>query len=338
MIKDILNSTNASIKRFLNPIQELRLIIANAQSQENIPLAFYESAARQHLFYLEALCRIYKKTNSKKLFKKLQSKFKSLEDQLGKVDYYESFHKDFSKLKDFPAVLINQLFQHYQNELKNLYSLLVEDNWLDEENNRIDKIITQLDKVIWLNADDERVAISTTIQNEIEKILKNYKSGKLNFDNIEDGVHEFRRSIRWISIYAQALSGLIQLKKDHLATFFENYLTPEVVTSPFNKMPENKTDFKTIELSESPFYALSWMIAESGKLKDEGLEIICIEELMKETSFISEDKIPTEARKYAPNVKLSINGIKSKMKTLVDAFIYNDKVLALLDKDLKDVN
>ncbi|MBC7654195.1 MAG: hypothetical protein H7098_06940 [Oligoflexus sp.] len=337
MTKEVLNSNNASIKRFLNPVQELRLIITNAKSQENIPLAFYQSAARQYLFYLEALCRIYKNTNNNKLFKKLKFNIKSLEDQLGKVDQYESFHNKFSKLKDFPAVLLNQLFQHFQNELNNLSNLLIKDNWLNDKKNRVDKIITQLDKVDWLNPEEEKKAIAKTIRKEIKTVLKDYKSEKLNFDKIEEGVHEFRRNLRWISINAQALNGLIQLKKDEKAADFKKYLTHEVINSLFNKMPKNRADLEVIEFSESAFYALSWLIAESGDLKDEGLELICIEKLMKETDFITDDKIATEAKKFAQNVQLSLKEIKAKMKTLVDAFIYDDKILEILKKDLKAV-
>ncbi|MBK0384494.1 hypothetical protein I5M32_16125 [Pedobacter sp. SD-b] len=336
MKTETINNRNASIKRFLNPLQSLREIILDAKQQENIPLAFFGSSARQHLFYLEALCRIYKNINNKKTFKKLRSKFKSLEDQLGKVDYYEAFHKELSADKNFPTVLLNQLFQNYQTELNNLYSLLLHDDWLDEKEPRIEKSILRLDKVEWLNADAEKKAIAKTIRKEIKKILKDYKSGKLTFEKLEAGVHEFRRNIRWISIYAQALDGLIQIKTDDEPRNLQKYLTAKVVESPFNKMPENKAGLSPILISRSAFYALSWMIAESGNLKDEGLMLICIEDLMKETGFVDNDKISSEAKKLAKNVRLTPSGIKSKMKVLVDEFIYRDKVLDILRIDLKN--
>lgn len=337
MIKEVLNHNNESVTRFLNPIQELKLIITKAKSQKNIPLDFYQSDARQHLFYLEALCIIYKNISNKKLFKKLQAKFKTLEDRLGKIDYYENLHQVFFKIKDCPAVFLNQLFKHYQNEINNLNTLLIEDNWVNEKNNNLDKIINQLDNVDWLNPKKEKKAIAKTIIKEIKSILKDYKSGKLNFDKIEEGVHEFRRKIRWISIYAQALNGLIQLKKDDKGTDFKKYLSQKVIDNPFNKMPKNKADLEVIEFSESAFYALSWLIAESGNLKDQGLEFICIKELMRATNFISDDKITTHLHKFTPNIKLSLKEIKSKMKILVDTFIYDDKVLNIFKEDLKAV-
>ncbi len=335
MIKKVLNRNNDSVKRFLIPLQKLSLIISKATSQENIPLAYYQSEARQHFFYLEALCSIYKSISNKKLFKKLQIKFKSLEDQLGKIDYYDSLHKIFSDTKNCPIVFLNQLFQHYQNELNNLNTLLIDGDWTNEKKIEIDKIINQLNKVNWLDPEKEKKAVSKALLKEIKSILKDYKSEKINFDKIEEGVHEFRRKIRWISISAQALNGLIQLKKDEKTSNFKKYLTKKVMDSPFNKLPKNKADLDAIEFSESAFYALSWLIAESGNLKDQGLELICMEKLIKETNFIHDVKAITEINKFTPNVKLSLKEIKTKMKNLADTFIYEDKVFDVFKRDLK---
>ena len=56
------------------------------------------------------------------------------------------------------------------------------------------------------------------------------------------------------------------------------YLTPEIVNSPFNKMPNAGTNKSLLMFEKDYFLSLSWMIAELGKLKDEGLGIVVLDE------------------------------------------------------------
>jgi galactokinase len=66
------------------------------------------------------------------------------------------------------------------------------------------------------------------------------------------------------------------------------YLTKEIITSPFNKMPDAKDNKYFLLLGKNYFYALSWMIAELGNLKDNGLHIIALKEALQQTSGLSE--------------------------------------------------
>ncbi len=98
---------------------------------------------------------------------------------------------------------------------------------------------------------------------------------------MEDQVHELRRKLRWLSIYPQALRGTVHLTEALPAD--ENvskYLVPEIIQSPFNIMPApgDKTTF--LLLDKNNFLALSWMIAESGKLKDKGLGDVAYKEAL----------------------------------------------------------
>ncbi|MEO6655229.1 MAG: hypothetical protein ABIO36_04035, partial [Pyrinomonadaceae bacterium] len=96
---------------------------------------------------------------------------------------------------------------------------------------------------------------------------------------LESQVHELRRKLRWLSIYPQALQGCIQLTIN--ASNDKNvakYLTSEIVNSPFNKMPAPGTNRYLLMFNKYYFLALSWMIAELGKLKDQGLRIVVLNE------------------------------------------------------------
>src|SRR5215210_1912242 len=101
------------LHRFTPVLAELRLL-AEKSLKSKSPAAFlYESGARSHLFKAEALSRIYRKANSKKIFNPLYAEFKSAEDALGEIDQYSAFLKSFSALKA-PAPLLVWLKKKYE--------------------------------------------------------------------------------------------------------------------------------------------------------------------------------------------------------------------------------
>jgi hypothetical protein len=49
---------------------------------------------------------------------------------------------------------------------------------------------------------------------ELERMLKIVRDRRLNFNLLEDGIHEFRRNLRWFPIVVDSLDGLIVLGED----------------------------------------------------------------------------------------------------------------------------
>lgn len=326
---------NDSTNRFYTPLNQLEMIINESIISDDFSLTFYQSNARQILFYLQALARIYKDIHNKKRFEKMRISFKSLEDQLGKIDYYDSFIKQFKSNKNVPKAVLENLNIHFQNELNNLKSILQTEGWVDNESSKINKIKKELFTANWKTEKEERIAIGEVIINFIEEIEYKYEIGILNFNDLEHGVHEFRRQIRWISIYAQALNGLFQLKTiNHHHPILNTYLTKKVLESPFNILPPLPENTIPIYYQSTNFYALSWLIAESGNLKDEGLKTVCIENALKETGVELKEEIAVKLNKIIDNNTRTPHQIKEEMEVLVDTFIYESKVLFKLKRDI----
>jgi hypothetical protein len=324
------------LQRFQLQLDKLDQLLVVVAKSKNPGTALFQSPARQILFFLESLARIYKGAHNKKRFERMRLAFKSLEDQLGKVDYYDAFINEFSKQKGFPKELLANLKKHYTAELNTLDQLLKNDGWIDAKKTKWNIIQQELTTADWKSKTEDRKSVGKAIKKQIEEIELDYRVGRLNFNDLELGVHEFRRQLRWISIYAQALDGLIQLKKTTTKNAaLKKYLIKEVMESPFNKMPIPKNDIPPITIQSSYFYGLSWLIAESGKLKDEGLRIICIENALKEIGVAKEKDIPSLAKKWAVNSKKMPEQIKNEMKIIADTFMYDANILATIKKDIK---
>ncbi len=324
------------LHRFQVYLAKLDQIFKTLPSSGDRALTLYQSPARQYLFYLEALTHVYELLHNHKRFERMRLWFKSLEDQLGKIDYFDGFIKEFSAQENFPTALLDRLRFHKSRELSILDDQLKKDGWLNKENGILSTIESELPDADWKTNPEEKKAIGGVIINVIDKIKADYHSGKLNFNDIENGVHEFRRQVRWISIYAQALDGLIQLNEIKIPEpKLVKYLTKEVLESPFNKLPPPRKGVDPIYIEGPHFYALSWLIAEAGRLKDNGLRIILIEDLIRETGYTHEKNLKQVTKSLAIKSTQSLREIKESMKEVADKFIHHDKVLDRIEADIR---
>lgn len=275
--------------RFEHFLQLFQQLLAKAATQRSPALWLYRNNARTPLFMLEGLCKLYAKLHNKKRFEKMKEQFKLLEDALGAVDYYDSLVKELTDNKKIPLSVVKYLKAQTNNKLALLNELLIEKKWLLSDNKRVAKISSKLSDADWLSAKAEMEGIKAYYVNEIEDITQFVMDINFHFNNMEEDVHELRRKIRWLSIYPQALLGAIQLTAGKpVAKHLAKYLTKEIIHSPFNTMPPAPKDVPILQLDKNYFLALSWMIAELGKLKDKGLRIMAIKEALEKTEKLDE--------------------------------------------------
>lgn len=267
----------------------LEVLMAAADRQKNPALYLYQNNARTPLFMLEGLSKMHLAIHNRKKFTKLKEQFKLLEDAIGAIDYYDAIAKGLSGNKKIPLKIHQYLQAQTREKIQRLNELLTEKKWIDHDNERIKKIRKKLDEADWLANEKETGALFNFYQKAIDEILDFTHSSGYHFDNMEEDVHELRRKLRWLSIYPQALKGVVQLadntKKDKKLL---KYLTSSIINSPYNKMPDAGNIDNFLLLDRNYFFALSWMIDALGKLKDEGLQIVALREALQQTENLQE--------------------------------------------------
>ena len=278
------------LARFEHHLQKLEALMKQARKEQNPALWLSTNDARTPLFMLEALGRLYSSLHNKKKFTRLKDLFKLLEDGFGQVDYYASYAKIFLQHPTVPVNLREYMQAQAREKLQHVNDLLASESWVGEKPQRFKKIRKSLKKVDWLKPKAEAIAINEFYKNEIDSIKKFVQETQGRLTEMEEHVHELRRDLRWLSIYPQALRGMIQLAESgHQDIATEKYLVPEIVQSAFNVMPDAGNNTWFVLLEKNHFYALSWMIAETGKLKDEGLQIFAVAEAMMQTEGLSQE-------------------------------------------------
>ncbi len=292
------------IERFETYLDQLVQLTQGISKSKSAAESMLQQNGRTIFFMLEGLCRVYQFLHNKKLFSKLGEKVKAVEDLLGDMDHYRECIDEFDKKDNIPAPVIEYFREMYGKSTGKLNLLLQKEGWLN--GSRIEKIRKKLHKASWKKEKKEAEEIKRYYQEEIKEFEKLCKeTGRMT--EIEDHLHEFRRRLRWFSIYPHALQGIIQLEENKKNR--ENllkYQTAEIVSSPFNKLPEVGNARFICYLRKENFLALSWMIDALGKLKDRGLLSENLVHALKETrqssDFLNALEPPGDLLKEANNI------------------------------------
>ncbi len=291
---------NVAIEIFNIHMQKVNTLMTTASKQKNPGMWLYKNDARTPLFMLEAYFRLVEKIYGSKAFTKCKEQCKALEDAIGALDYYVAYEAQCRNGGAIfePYVKFIRSKVAAQNNILN--ALLQTKGWLSGK--KIQKITKRVEKNKWHTIDKDIDAIKKYYATSIKKITTFFNSKKDGFKDIELDVHELRRKLRWLSIYPQALQGILQYKPIHSkpTKVLQKYFTPAIINSTFIKLPTTIKVATPLQLHNHNYIALSWLIATLGTIKDQGLKI----ELLKEATLHS-----------MPNI--TENELNKKMQSLL---------------------
>ena len=325
-----MNGNTYAMQRFAAPLGELKALLEKGRYQKDKALGFYRHKGRSILFQLEALCRLYRGFQDKTLFKEWYRKFKVLEDALGNMDYNESMYFEFSAYPELKKACENNFGAHFSESSAYVSNMLKNDGWLSGE--CVSTFIDELNKQNWKDEEDDRTEYGLGMIREMKQLTSKYEDGELNPFEIEEGLHEFRRRLRWISIYAQASYGMVQLNSsEYIPQNVQHYCTPEVLTLPYNTLLPPQKNQRTLNIQSHYFYALSWLIQHLGELKDIGLRTAAFHELCKESGVNSK----AVYKRFASQCQYAPETICNRAEEAIDTFLTEDFITKRIARDLK---
>lgn len=231
----------------------------------------WASGFRNDLFRLESLARIYEDYPGapKKVFTALDKDVKELEGALGK--YGEAFDQvGLAKAVKAPPELIEKLEVRLEKKTKALAEDLEHEGWFKRKKNPLRDIRDTLSKVKWLSYEEDRNFVLSATASEAKKVQKAIDNDDYDVNELQTGVHELRRNIRWISQYSSALNGLVLL--DDKSCPIEAYRA--LTTTPWGNLkyvPDGpERDIHPCRIPKCLFVGLSRQIELLGDVKDLG--------------------------------------------------------------------
>ena len=145
---------------------------------------------------------------------KIKEHFKLIEDGLGQIDYFNWLSVALKGNNQVPEEYRQYVEKQLVSKVTELNQMLIDKGWLRDDGRRIKKIVKKLNEAGWLNPAEEVEAISSFYKTSIADITEFVAKTNYHFENVENDVHELRRRLRWLSIYPQALQGIIQYTAD----------------------------------------------------------------------------------------------------------------------------
>ncbi|MEN9800772.1 MAG: hypothetical protein RL653_4469 [Pseudomonadota bacterium] len=234
----------------------------------------HAAKGRGPLFMLEGLSRIALGTGGDEaVFGQVLAQVKVLEDGLGEVDFWWAFLESFEKM-GLPVQLQAWAETHHAHACGKLEGALEAGGWVEHRHLpegtkalRVRTLGRLLEDQDWPGAKKERRKLAAFIGKKLRRVHE--AAQQLDMNDLEHGLHELRRKLRWFSIYAACLEGAVTLdKKAAPPKGWGRYMAPEVVNNPFNQLPAAPGGVDPVLFPAPLFYALSWMIAELGAVKD----------------------------------------------------------------------
>ena len=322
--------------RFEFYLQKIERLMQQASRDNNPALYLYTNDCRTPLFMMEALTRLYASMHNKKLFTKLNEQFKALEDSIGDIDYYDNYAILFLENPTVPVHIREYMQAQMREKLQHLNDLLLDSGWIGSKPNCIGNMRKKLEDANWMKAKEEATTIKKFYADEIKEINDFVKKTDGNFTEMEEHVHELRRDLRWLSIYPQALQGMIQLKEsDPPSVIIQKYLVPEIVQSKYNVMPAADNNKWLVLFDKNAFYALSWMIAETGKLKDKGLQFFAVTEALQQTDKMKHDAAYIKSFEILGEEKDTVDKLLRYASEITKQFIKENNLEKMLQEVVK---
>ena len=310
---------------FLFYSEQLQTLLEKASKQKNPALWLHKNNVRSILFMLEGLTRLHSNAFEENLFDKWNKRFKKLEDVFGEIEQYSTLENELKLNKNISKEILKYFTVNTNNYLVKCNQRLQEKDWFNNKLKSFDYKLSEFDVEYNQEYIDE---LKYSIVDEIQSILNFTKKSNFHFTKMEEEVHELRRKLRWLSIYANALNGLVQIKKSDKKTKFHiNYFTKEILNLPYNKLLPRPKNTAIIEFDHDSFFALSWIIGELGKLKDSGIKI----QKLADAIYIIEDISIDDANKKATTIlglKMNVNeAILNQASNVLETFLSKDEIL-----------
>jgi len=295
----------------------------------NIGRALHANDGRTPFFQLQGLARIDSKIGkSKKRAEKWILDFKEIEDAIGKFDYWDAMITNNKRWK-FPSEVSNYFENQAYFCLGVMEDRLVNAGWLSSSPDGLkyspeayDSFNKSFKKLESYGSEKERKKLLELFRDELFEINVKVKSKEIDLNNLEFGIHEFRRKLRWMGIYCSALLGKVKIDISRKNLPLNHFVTKERASFKFNQLPVNEQQEFPIYYLRGGFYAMSDLIKIIGDIKDPGL---ATEEMLRIGKFlgINESVIKKHlGKEFYPHTK-----VVKDARDLINNYLLKDKIL-----------
>ncbi len=218
---------------------------------------------RGYFFSVQGLSRIYEEKYPDTM-EPMREQSKLMEDLIGKlVD--DGIHLKYAQDVGADPRVVRHVKAEQKENRKELLQLLRDQKWIDAKDTRLDKWERKIEKTEWDGPKKDRIYILQKMYEFTQQLR--HKDWDMN--DLQDGMHDFRRRVRWLSIYTRTLADLMVMDDRSLGRW-DAILEDPIAQSDYAKMPEVEKLKFPILIPKQVMLELTKAIEELGDAKDTG--------------------------------------------------------------------
>ncbi len=217
---------------------------------------------RNITFNLQALGQVYGEMDPE--FETMRKQFKALEDGIGNYQKWRDLVEDAINQGSSPEVLA-RVTANRDAARKDFESMLISSHFLTSDGVTLPytlQLRAFLNGYAWPDATTDRIYVAKKLIARLEET----RTAKYDFSHLEagNGVHEFRRKMRWFAMQARGLNGLVTLKdKSEPCPIpeYQNMINSSTANTKYAVLPPSRTEPNPITIS-------ACLYIENAKLVD----------------------------------------------------------------------
>jgi hypothetical protein len=148
-----------------------------------------------------------------------------------------------------------------------LSGVVTGDGWIGMKPARLEKIARHVQDADWAKGREDRDEVFKRISKHLSKVDEK----EYDMTQLEDGIHEFRRDLRWFVFDAVAVNGLLNdQRKSCPVAEYKGLLQDPLAKSPHAQLPANPAQKGACAISKCLYLAVCSAVVRLGEIKDEG--------------------------------------------------------------------
>lgn len=254
-------------ERVLITAAKIEGILKSETDPDKLVDAVMQKDLRRQVFLLEGSSKMYSDIHGKPA-ERVYISTKKLEDQLGHYSMTKSNLAAAEKVKADPKVIA--LLTKDMNDSRAALKQVLVDDWMPDAKGRLPgmrDIVEDWGEAKWGSYEKDMGKVKDELSRRLEKL----ETTPYNMKDLENGIHELRRQLRWFPIYAESLNGMFQLDdtKNPVAAY-EPLLKADIATSKYVQLPDSAREKDAIQIPKSVYCGLMQLTLDLGALKDAG--------------------------------------------------------------------
>jgi hypothetical protein len=255
------------VERMLVHAAKIQEVLMGETNVEKLIDHVMSADLRRHVFLLEGITKFYgHRTDS---LDKPFAQAKELEDSLGLYSAVKS-NLAYAQKVNAPAPVLEHM-QHLVDKAHKALGKLLEDEWMPSEKNgkckALATLVEKLGNASWDDYRDDKKYIASEFAGRVSEVDNTH----YDMTQLQTGIHELRRQLRWFPIYAEALNGLVQLDAtQNPIAAYQPLLDKPLATSKYVDLPDAAREVDPILIPKSLYLAVMQLTLDLGAIKDAG--------------------------------------------------------------------